>query len=99
MLFDWDNANIEHIALHGITPEEAEQVIGNDPLDAGAVLRNGEFRTVHLGETDASKVLVVVITVRDTLYRVVTARPATRKERAFYSKHKIATNDQDPKDP
>jgi uncharacterized protein len=99
MQFQWDNANIEHIALHGVSPEEAEQVIENEPLDAGAVLRNGEMRTVHLGETDAGRVLIVVVTERDGMYRVVTARPADRKERAFYSNHKAATNDQDPKDP
>ena len=99
MLFDWDNGNIEHIALHGITPEEVEQGIENDPLDVGVVLRNGEMRTVHLGETDAGKVLVVITTERDNMFRVVTARPAKRKERAFYSKHKAAINDHDPKDP
>jgi len=24
---DWDDANVEHIARHGITPEEAEEVL------------------------------------------------------------------------
>src|SRR5271168_374726 len=98
MDFDWDSANIEHIARHDVTPEEAEQVIQNDPLDAPAELRNGEKRTVHLGKTDAGRVLVVV-TERNSMYRVVTARPAKKKERAFYSKHKAATNVQDPTDP
>ena len=32
MLFDWDESNINHIALHGVTPEEAEQVLQNDPF-------------------------------------------------------------------
>ena len=96
MQFDWDNGNIDHIALHDVTPEEAEQVIENDPIDAGAVLRNGEMRTVNLGETDAGRVLVVVVTERGGMCRVVTARPADRKERAFYSNHKATTNDQDP---
>jgi uncharacterized DUF497 family protein len=34
-----------------------------------------------------------VVTERKSRYRVVTARPAKRKERAFYSKHKAANND------
>ena len=42
MQFDWKEANIAHIARHDVTPEEAEQVVENDPIDAGAVLRNGE---------------------------------------------------------
>jgi len=85
---DWDAANIEHIDRHGVTPEEAEQVIQNDPLDAPAVLRNGEKRTGHLGATGANRILVVVVTERNSRYRVVTARSAKRKERTFYSKHK-----------
>lgn len=99
MDFDWDSANVEHIARHNVTPEEAEQVIENNPLDAPAVLRNSETRTIHLGKTNAGRVLVVVITDRNSMYRVVTARPAKKKERAFYAKHKAATNDQDPADP
>ncbi len=99
MDFAWDSANTEHIARHDVTPEEAEQVIQNDPLDAPAVIRNGEPRIVHLGRTDAGRVLVVVVTDRIGMYRVVTARPANKKERAFYSKYKTALNDQDPSDP
>jgi uncharacterized DUF497 family protein len=99
MQFDWNEANISHIARHDVTQEEAEQVVENYPLDAGAVLRNGEIRTINLGQTDAGRVLVVVVTERDGLHRVVTARPADRKERTFYSKHKAATNDQDLTDP
>ena len=30
--FDWDEANIEHVACHRVLPEEAEQVILNDPV-------------------------------------------------------------------
>jgi len=99
MQFHWDNGNIDHIALHKVTPEEAEQVVINDPFDVGTLVRNGEARTVHLGETDTGRVLVVVVTEREELYRVVTARPADRKERAFYSNHKAATDDQDLTDP
>jgi uncharacterized DUF497 family protein len=73
MDFDWDSANIEHIARHNVTPEEAEQVIQNVPLDAPAELRNGEKRTVNLGKTDAGRVLVVVVTERNSMYRVVSA--------------------------
>ena len=30
--FDWDEANIGHMARHSVIPEEAEQVIFNDPV-------------------------------------------------------------------
>jgi predicted DNA binding CopG/RHH family protein/uncharacterized DUF497 family protein len=61
MQFDWDSGNIDHIALHDVLPQEAEQVVENDPFDVGAILRNGETRTLHLGETDSGRVLLVVV--------------------------------------
>jgi uncharacterized DUF497 family protein len=99
MDFNWDSNNIEHITRRNVTPEEAEQVIQNDPFDAPAAIRNGEMRTIHLGETDTGRVLIVVVTERTSMHRVVTARPAKKKERAFYSKYKAATNDQNLTDP
>lgn len=32
MEFDWDSANLEHIAAHGITPDEAEEAVLIEPL-------------------------------------------------------------------
>jgi hypothetical protein len=32
-MFDWDEFNAGHIARHGITPQEVEQVLRNDPAD------------------------------------------------------------------
>jgi len=42
-LFDWDD-NIRHVAEHGVTPEEAEQVLINDPADGGVQNQDGEDR-------------------------------------------------------
>ena len=42
--FDWDRANLSHVARHAVRPEEAEQVILNDPLDAGIEIVGGEER-------------------------------------------------------
>ncbi|HEY4357842.1 MAG TPA: BrnT family toxin [Acidobacteriaceae bacterium] len=99
MPFHWNTANIEHIALHNVTPDEAEQVIENDPLDVDARICNGEMRTVHLGETDASRVLFVVITERDGMLRVVTAFEADRRARRFYFDQKAINDDQNTTDP
>jgi len=33
--FDWDEANVEHIARHNVTPQEIEQVFANGVKDAG----------------------------------------------------------------
>jgi uncharacterized protein len=80
-LFDWDNGNIGHLALHQIAPEEAEQVIQNRPIDLEKYLRNGEERVVQVGETDAGRILVAVSTMRGKKIRVVTAWPAKERLR------------------
>jgi uncharacterized DUF497 family protein len=84
-MFEWDRANIEHIAVHDVLPEEAEQVILNNPLELLREIRTGELRISSLGETDAGRVLIVVIAPRGELLRVVTAYPADRRERRYYA--------------
>ncbi len=96
--FDWNAANISHLAKHKVSPEEAEQVIENNPLDLTRRIVNGEERILHLGETTAGRILSVVATDRDGLIRVVTAYPATRAMRKFYAAQKDIDNGA-PKDP
>jgi uncharacterized DUF497 family protein len=82
-LFDWDEDNIRHVAEHGVTPEEAEQVLINDPADGGVQNQDGEDRYVEVEVTDALRVLVVISTNRGELTRAVTAYPATPAFRDF----------------
>ena len=84
----WDAANIDRIVLHGVSTEEAEEVIKNDPLDIQRQFRNGELRFVHLGETFGGRVLYVIVTPRGKDLRVVTAFPADRQSRMYYGKQK-----------
>ena len=35
--FEWDEAKAHHFARHGVKPEEAAQVIADDPLDFSAI--------------------------------------------------------------
>ena len=74
----WDPGNIAHIARHEVTLREVEEV------------RNGRFvtrrsyanRIMITGPTDSNRVLSVVLEpVGDNTYYVVTARPASRRER------------------
>jgi len=41
LAFEWDDANRDHIARHQVSPEEAERVIDNDPLDIEAEAVDG----------------------------------------------------------
>lgn len=85
MQFDWNVDNIHHIARHNISPAEAEQVILNRPVDLESYLRSGEERTVQIGETDAGRILVVVTTLAGKKVRVVTAWPANKSYRRYFS--------------
>jgi uncharacterized DUF497 family protein len=97
-MFFWDKDNLSHIARHHVSKDEAEQVIQNDPLDLERQIRKGEQRLLHLGETNAGRVLFVVVTLRDKMLRVVTAFPADRKARKFYAEQKQAPGSQETQD-
>jgi uncharacterized DUF497 family protein len=77
-LFDWDDANIGHIAEHDVTPEEAEEVILGDPLDSDFDTVNREERWSYLGETTDGRILRVWLTLRGQKMRVVTAFEPSR---------------------
>jgi uncharacterized protein len=79
--FEWDDDNTSHIARHGITPEEAEQVLTGSPLAMEGQLRSGEQRTLCAGRTAAGKAVAVVYTLRGGRIRVVTAFAANRRLR------------------
>lgn len=83
-IFNWDKQNIEHLARHQILAVETEQVILNRPVDLDSHLRNGEERTVQIGETDSGRILIVVSTMRDSKVRVVTAWPAKERLRRYF---------------
>lgn len=51
--FDWDDANIRHVARHNVLPEEAEQVVLNNPVDLGMEIIEGEERHLNPGRDSA----------------------------------------------
>jgi uncharacterized protein len=88
LVFDWDDANIDHIAEHDVLPEEAEEVILGDPLDAGFEIVDREERWAYIGETNGSRILRVVITIRENRIRVVTAFEPEKHWKVFYLEQK-----------
>ena len=97
--FNWDSANINHIARHDLTHEQVEQVIQNDPVDVARYFRNGEERLHQVGETDDGLVLVVITTVRRDLIRVVTAHMTDKTMRGFYAREREAQRAKDDRSP
>jgi uncharacterized DUF497 family protein len=87
-LFDWDDANILHLAEHDVTPEEAEDVLLGDPFDIGLDVVDGEERSSHVGETNEGRILLVVMTFRGNRMRVVTAFEPDKQWKIFYLEQK-----------
>jgi uncharacterized protein len=83
--FDWDEDNEEHIARHGITPDEVEQVCFSQPL----VRKGREGRRLVYGQTAAGRYLFIALALKDrSVARCITARPMTHGERRYYSQRR-----------
>lgn len=86
--FDWDEANMAHIARHDVTPEEAQEALANEPVDVNYEAVEGEERWTSLGHTNMLRVLKVVWTLRGNAVRVVTVVEASRGEARVYLRAK-----------
>lgn len=86
-MFDWDEHNVDHIAEHGVAPDEAEEAV-DDPHRVSMPASNmaSETRYALLGATEAGRLLHVVATRRGGHVRVVTARPANDREKRRYQR-------------
>jgi uncharacterized DUF497 family protein len=83
--FEWDDQNVDHIARHGVEPDEAEAVLDNSPL----VLQTGEGRYLAYGETDNGRYLLVVFVRKSGgVMRVITARDLTDAEKKRYRRRR-----------
>ena len=90
LFFEWDERKARtNLAKHGVAFEEAATVFG----DAAALTipdpahSNAEPRFVTLGRSVSGKMLVVIHTERRDNLRIISARPASRKERRQYASH------------
>jgi uncharacterized DUF497 family protein len=82
--FDWDEANVRHIARHGVSPEEAEEAILNGPVEVDYQVVDGEERYVVVGLSDAARFLTIVWTDRWGAVRIITAFDSSREDQAVY---------------
>lgn len=72
-MFDWDRSNLRKIRAHRISREEAEQALINDAIPIYEQNVEGERRFVYYGETDAQRLLALIVTERGDRIRVITA--------------------------
>lgn len=86
--FEWDDGNdVKNYTKHGVSCQEAESVFQDssrvdfaDPLHSAS-----ETRYVTLGRSSRPRILFVAWTRRSTRIRVISTRPASRKERQVYA--------------
>lgn len=55
MAFDWDAANVKHIARHGIAPGEAEEAVLIEPLEVDVQPHDSEQRVLCFGRTKSGR--------------------------------------------
>ncbi|MCI0335571.1 MAG: hypothetical protein L0228_20375 [Planctomycetes bacterium] len=87
--FLWPDDRIEHIACHGVTPEEVEEACRGRALVRRAKSRGENPVYYVMGQTDVGRYLFcVVIRFPNGVGYPVTARPMTDKEKRRYRQWK-----------
>lgn len=95
MIFEWDDAkNHANIAKHGIDFDFASRIFEGFTVDREDTRYDyGETRVISTGCIDNITVIVVVHTDRQGVCRIISARQANTRERAFYEKTVYKTFD------
>jgi uncharacterized DUF497 family protein len=83
-MFEWDRNNLGKIRAHKIKREAAEQALLNNPIPVYEQDVEGERRFVYYGETNAGRLLAVIVTERGDNIRVVTAYDLDAGQRRDY---------------
>ena len=79
---EWDDHRIEHIALHGVEPDEVWEVCEDSLHQAH---REGRNRYRLYGQTAAGRYLFVVLEhVAGAVYKPITSRDMTDNEKRSY---------------
>jgi hypothetical protein len=88
IVFDWDQWNVQkNEAKHGVSRLEAESAFYDPDHRLFEDIRHstpGEARYILYGRSLEARVLMVGFTIRRSRVRVITARPASRRERQIY---------------
>ena len=86
MEFEWNEAkNQTNIRKHGIGFDTARRIF-EGPVATSPDLRRdyGEERHISIGQVEPGALIVVAHTERHGRIRLISARPASRKERRVY---------------
>ena len=82
----------KHIAKHGVKVSEAREVTEGDYV----YIKGREGKWLLIGKTKEGRYLTIVVGPREKkgVYGLVTARPASKEERSFYSEFILQKGDE-----
>ena len=92
--FDWDEVNSKkNWERHQVSIGESEEVFFNEPfyIFSDEKHSNSESRYYVLGETNKSRYLFIVFTIRKCKIRVISSRDMNKKEKTIYENLKKNT--------
>jgi uncharacterized DUF497 family protein len=85
-MYEWDDAkNARNIAKHGVSFDLARRIFDGPVLTVADDREDyGELREISIGIADGVAFLTVVHTDRSGRVRIISARPASQRERKRY---------------
>ena len=89
--FEWDHGNsVKNLKKHGVSQDQAESVfLGRNIVPLGLQVKPivlDEARFGVVGTDSADELLMVVFTIRNGKVRIISAKPAQKKEKEYYEK-------------
>jgi uncharacterized DUF497 family protein len=84
--FDWDQHNERHLAKHGISRSDVEDVLSGNHILLDYQTEGDEERWVAVGATRAGRILNIVFAVRGEAARPITGWTADEKTAGLYVK-------------
>ena len=78
---NWDKRNVFHIARHGITVKDVEDVCSGKHI-----ARKVKDRYLIYGETEARRHIFIVLEKTGDNFRPITARDVSESEKKIYKK-------------
>lgn len=81
--FEWNENNIDHILRHHVVPDEVEEACLNKPY----IRKTLDNRYLIYGITDDGRYLLIVgINKGKGVFRTITARDMTEREKSLYKR-------------
>ena len=86
--FDWDEHNEKHLAKHGISRSDVEDVLSGNHMLFEYQMEGNEQRWVAVGATRAGRILDIVFAVRCDAMRPITGWAADKRTAELYLKER-----------